>query len=87
MMLPQPSPTAPQLAPSCVHVLGVQGGAPHWLATPPDPQLCGTAQEPHCKTLPQPSPIAPQVAPACAQVRGVQLAMPQTFPLPPPPHA
>jgi hypothetical protein len=59
---PQPSPTVPQLAFICAHVLGVHGGVPHWLSTPPPPQNCGAVHEPQLRVPPQPSPTVPQFA-------------------------
>src|SRR5262245_1456778 len=85
-MLPQPSPTAPQLAPACAHVRGVHEGAPHWLATPPPPQVAGDVQVPHERMPPQPSPTAPQIAPACAHVRGVHGGTPHWLAAPAPPQ-
>src|SRR5262245_5947124 len=68
MIPPQPSPTKPQVAPAAAQVRGVHIGAPHWLATPPPPQVCPAEQVPQLMLPPQPSPIVPQVAPAMAQV-------------------
>ena len=58
--------------------LGVQ---PHWLATPPPPQLSGEVQEPQFKAPPDPyaplhpSGIVPQTAPCAVHVVGTQLAV------------
>ncbi len=71
--------------------------SPHWLATPPPPQIAGVTQLPQLTVRPpQPSATCPHVACAVAHVSGVQLAggapsgpdalAPQTFGFPPPPH-
>src|ERR1700733_10659376 len=87
MRPPQPSPTGPQLSPSCAHVLGTQSTPPstppwpHWFGPAP-PQNAGATQLPQLIVLPQPSPCVPQVAPSCAHVLGVHGVPPSTPPCP-----
>jgi len=45
---------------------------PHWLGTPPPPQVAGGVQPPHMMTLPQPSPAGPQPMFCWLQVSGMQ---------------
>src|SRR5262249_3881020 len=68
-----------------VRLLGTGGGVAHTPATPPPPQICGSAQVPQPSHPPQPSGSAPHVLPWAAQVVGVQ-PPPQTLAVPPPPH-
>src|SRR5262249_14675891 len=69
-----------------VRLLGTGGGVAHTPATPPPPQICGSAQVPQPSHPPQPSGSAPHVLPWAAQVVGVH-PPPQTLALPLPPHA
>jgi hypothetical protein len=87
MMPPQPSATAPQLAPSVAQVFGTHGGGvQHTLGVPPPPQIEPDAQLPQLITPPQPSPTEPQLAPRPAQVFGTHAAgaPPHWFATPPP---
>src|SRR5262245_10826699 len=62
---PQPSATAPQLAPACAHVRGVHEPPPpppHVNNAPPPPHVSGAVHEPQSIVPPQPSPIGPHVA-------------------------
>jgi hypothetical protein len=75
---PQPSPTAPQFAPTSVQLRGVHAaplsptyGLPQTLGTPPPPQMYGALHAPQSSKPPQPSPTGPQFAPTSAHVRGV----------------
>ena len=91
MTPPHPSPAAPQVSPSWAQVLGTQtAGAPHWLKTPPPPQVWGEGQPPvgsQLRRAPQPSPAGPQPMPSWAQVLGTQLAAPPHWlAMPPPPQ-
>src|SRR5262249_22184698 len=49
---------------------------PHWLATPPPPQVCGAAQVPQLSVPPQPSAKVPQLSPAGQLLAGVQTHVP-----------
>jgi hypothetical protein len=60
---------------------------PHWLGTPPPPQICGAVHAPHWSKPPQPSPCGPHVAPSAAHVVGMHAAAPPHWlNVPPPPH-
>src|SRR5512140_2508174 len=87
MRPPQPSPTGPQLAPSCAHVLGTHGEPPSapprpHVLVPPPPQYAGAVQVPQSSGLPQPSPCVPHVAPSRAHVFGVHDEPPSVPPWP-----
>jgi hypothetical protein len=81
---PQPSAAGPQSMPSCLHVFGMHIIAmstplpldPHWLGTPPPPQVSGAWHVPQSIMLPQPSPAGPQLKPSCAHVWGTQPEFP-----------
>ena len=73
MVLPQPSAIVPQLAPLAPQEVCLQL-LPHWLATPPPPQLAGAAQFPQLRIPPQPSATGPQFAPRLVHVLGVHVA-------------
>jgi hypothetical protein len=79
-VLPHPSLTEPQPAPSDAHVSGTQ---PHTLAVPPPTHVCGAEHGPQFSVPPQPFGMLPQFFPAAAQVVGVQ---PHTLADPAPPH-
>ncbi len=70
---PQPLGMVPQLSPAGQVVMGVQL-LPHWLATPPPPQVCGAVQVPQATVPPQPLGTVPQLSPAGQVVMGVQTA-------------
>jgi hypothetical protein len=79
---PQPSPIGPQFALTAAQVVGVQGGPPpHWLGTPPPPQLVVALQVPQLSVPLQPSPIMPHVACADSQVTRPQPG-PESPPMP-----
>jgi len=69
---PQPSATTPQLSP-VGQPAGVQFGMPHWLGTPPPPQVAGGVHIPQSIWLPQPSPAIPQPMFCCMHDSGEQL--------------
>src|SRR5438132_689446 len=75
---PQPLAIIPQSA--APQVVGVQ---PHWLGTPPPPQVSGAVQVPQLRVPPQPSDTEPQLSPAGHVVAGVQ---PHWLGTPPPPQ-
>ena len=70
-MPPQPSGIIPQSA--APQVVAVQ---PHWLVTPPPPQVCGAVQVPQSRVPPQPSEAVPQFCPAGHDVAGLQAQKP-----------
>jgi hypothetical protein len=89
---PQPSATAPQLAPALAQVLRTHATAasvappdPHIPGRPPPPQLCPSGQLPQSSCPPQPSPAGPQLTPSAAQVRGTQPEVPPHWLSRPPP--
>ncbi len=78
---PQPSSTTPHEAPRAWQVARVQ---PHWWATPPPPQVLGSAQDPQSRTSLQPSETLPHEAPSALQLVGVHGFCPHLFaPAPP----
>jgi hypothetical protein len=59
---------------------------PHWLGTPPPPQVCGAVQSPHWTMPPQPSEIGPHDI-ADGHFAGTQVLFPpHWFATPPPPQ-
>ena len=50
-------------------------GTPHWLSTPPPPQVAGAVQVPQWSVPPQPSPGEPQPTPRVEQSVGMQVAL------------
>jgi hypothetical protein len=92
---PQPSACVPHVAPSSVHVFGVQVcAAPQTLGVPPPPQLSSPVHVPQLAIVPpQPSPAGPQLiavppGPAFAHVFGTHMpgGLPHWFAIPAPPH-
>src|SRR5688500_1490777 len=70
-ILPQPSETLPQSAPSSAHVRVIHGKFPH-LLNPPPPQKSASSHAPHSKTPPHESGTWPQSAPSSVQVLALQ---------------
>ena len=54
---PQPSPMAPQFAPTIAQVSGVHIGLPQTPGVPPPPQVVSVEQVPQSIKFPQPSPV------------------------------
>lgn len=79
-MLPQPSATAPHVAPACWQVRGVHEPRPHTFATPPPPHVSpDTVHAPQSTWPPQLSLTTPQFFPSCWQVDGVHATGSQVF--------
>jgi hypothetical protein len=78
-VLPQPSLTAPQFAPACAQVRGVQVPWPHTSGVPPPPHVWGDEQVPQSSWPVQPSLTVPQFFPSWAQVRAVHVTCSHWF--------
>jgi hypothetical protein len=66
IVLPQPSPTGPQLTavppgPTLLQVFGTHAGAPHWFAVPPPPQVEPEGHVVQLIVPPHPSLCVPHV--------------------------
>ncbi len=91
MVLPQPSLTGPQPAPSSAQVFGVQAstppsGIPQTFGIPPPPQVSGTVHVPQSSVPPQQSEAMPQSKPRSAQGVGPGQSKPHWCPSQPNPH-